>query len=302
MIEDIKAFLAVYDDPSLTRAADKLCLTQSAVSRRIQRLEEQLGGALFDRSVKPLRPTALARRIYIQARRLISQADEFVQLASEDGEPSGTLRLGVTQCISDVALTDILSRLKAAHAALAVQLQTDWSGNLLHAASTGQLDIAIAFMQHGTTFAAPLEGQCAISLETVVVQSRAAPRVGRRTGVAGLADQDWILNAGGCGYRAALERAMAQRGTRMRVFVDSQDIEGQLKLVASGLGLGLVPRAFLEISACRGQLSVVDVTDFSLTLDVCIVHGRALGNLGKTLGTLAATIEGKFGQKQAETI
>jgi DNA-binding transcriptional LysR family regulator len=295
MIEDIKAFLAVYDDPSLTRAADRLCLTQSAVSRRIQRLEEQLGGVLFDRSVKPLRPTTLARRIHVHARNLLSSADEFMQLAAADSEPDGTLRLGITQCVSDVALPDILSRIKTTFPALDVQLQSDWSGNLLHRTSSGQLDIAIALMRHGTTFTAPLEGRCVMSLEAVVVQSRSAPRADSRTSIAALADQDWILNSGGCGYRAALERAMANQGVGMRVFVDSQDIEGQLKLVASGLGLGLVPREFLNLSGSRDQLSIIDVFDFVLTIDVCLVYGKALGNLGKTLGTLAATLEEKFG-------
>jgi DNA-binding transcriptional LysR family regulator len=89
---------------------------------------------------------------------------------------------------------------------------------------------------------------------------------------------------------------MAHQGASLRVFVDSQDIEGQLKLVASGLGLGLVPREFLNLSASRDQLTVIDVFDLVLTIDVCLVHGKALGNLGKTLETLAATIENKFGQ------
>jgi hypothetical protein len=87
---------------------------------------------------------------------------------------------------------------------------------------------------------------------------------------------------------------MAHQGASLRVFVDSQDIEGQLKLVASGLGL--VPREFLNLSASRDQLTVIDVFDLVLTIDVCLVHGKALGNLGKTLETLAATIENKFGQ------
>jgi DNA-binding transcriptional LysR family regulator len=203
MIEDIKAFLAVCDDPSLTRAAEKLCLTQSAVSRRIQRLEEHLGGVLFDRSVKPLRPTTLARRIHVHARNLLSNADEFMQLACEDSEPGGTLRLGVTQCISDVALTDILGRLRATFSALDVQLQSDWSGNLLHRTSCGQLDIAIALMRHGATFAAPLEGRCVMSLEAVVTKSG-----GRRAQTVARASLRWLIRTG---FSTRADAAIARR-------------------------------------------------------------------------------------------
>jgi DNA-binding transcriptional LysR family regulator len=97
---------------------------------------------------------------------------------------------------------------------------------------------------------------------------------------------------------------MAHQGASLRVFVDSQDIEGQLKLVASGLGLGLglVPREFLNLSASRDQLTVIDVFDFVLTIDVCLVYGKALGNLSKTLGTLAETIEDKFGQSPRASV
>jgi DNA-binding transcriptional LysR family regulator len=296
MIDDLKAFIAVFDDPSLTRAADKLCLTQSAVSRRIQQLEALLGGALFDRSSKPLRPTPLARRIHLHARELLGNADQLMQLAREDGEPHGPLRLGITQCVGDVALPELLSRLKAGFPALDVQLQCDWTGTLLERASSGQLDIAIALMRHGASFAAPLEGRCVMSLEAVVVQSRKYPRAQGRTSVAALAGHDWILNAGGCGYRAALERAMMAHGNALRVFVDSQGIEGQLRLVAGGLGLGMVPLEFLRLSSVSDELVVVDVSDFSLTIDVCLVHGKGLGNLSRTLATLADVIEERFRQ------
>jgi hypothetical protein len=66
--------------------------------------------------------------------------------------------------------------------------------------------------------------------------------------------------------------------------------------VASEFGLGLVLREFLNLSASRDQLTIINVFDFVLTIDVCLGYGKAQGNLGKTLGTLAATIENKFGQ------
>jgi hypothetical protein len=56
-----------------------------------------------------------------------------------------------------------------------------------------------------------------------------------------------------------------------------------------------VPHEFLNLSASHDQLTIIEVFDFVLTIDVCLVYGKALGNLGKTLGTLAATLEEKFG-------
>ncbi|SAK61169.1 LysR family transcriptional regulator [Caballeronia glebae] len=67
MIEELKSFVTVVEEASLTRAAQKLFVTQSAVSKRIQRLEDVLGAQLLDRNSKPPRATALAHRIHEHA-------------------------------------------------------------------------------------------------------------------------------------------------------------------------------------------------------------------------------------------
>ena len=67
MIDNLKALAATIEGKSLSVAAAKLFVTQSAISRRIQQLEEALGAPLFDRSQRPPVPTALGRRVYEQA-------------------------------------------------------------------------------------------------------------------------------------------------------------------------------------------------------------------------------------------
>src|SRR5471030_595290 len=114
LFEELRAFIAVIDHQSLTRAADALSLTQSAISRRIQHLEETLGAALFDRNSKPPQATALARRIYEQAVPLMRSVGQLLEIAREDAVPSGTFRLGLSQVVAEVVLFDAVMRLKAA--------------------------------------------------------------------------------------------------------------------------------------------------------------------------------------------
>jgi DNA-binding transcriptional LysR family regulator len=65
----------------------------------------------------------------------------------------------------------------------------------------------------------------------------------RQVALANSAKQDWILNPIGCGYRAALESAMKERDGSLRVAIDTYGTEVQLRMIASGLGLGLAPRS-----------------------------------------------------------
>jgi DNA-binding transcriptional LysR family regulator len=104
MIDDLRSFVTVIEEASLTRAAAKLCVTQSAVSRRIQRLEELLGAELFDRNSKPPRVTALAARIYEQAVPVLRNLDRLLELPQEGATPSGTLRVGLPQTVAELVL------------------------------------------------------------------------------------------------------------------------------------------------------------------------------------------------------
>lgn len=67
---ELQALIAVADEKSFHGAAARLGLTQPAITRRIQRLEERIGAQLFDRSLKPLQPTPAGHRALAEARDL----------------------------------------------------------------------------------------------------------------------------------------------------------------------------------------------------------------------------------------
>jgi DNA-binding transcriptional LysR family regulator len=279
LLEDLKTLVAVLDHNSLTRAADVLSLTQSAISRRIQHLEAVLGAELLDRNSKPPQATALARRIYEHAVPLMRSVHQLLEISREDAVPSGTFRLGLSQVIAEVVLFDAVMRLKAAFPALEVQSHTEWSPGLLQQISLGKLDAATLLRPSPSTLPDNMAGRLITTLEVLVVQSKRRPAVERRSTIKALAEQEWILNPLGCGYRAALDRAMQGAGRELKLSVDTHGTEMQLKLIAAGLGLGLVPRSVLRRSDSYAELSIIDVKDFSLSLDIWLIHPVQLGNL-----------------------
>ena len=294
LLEDLKTFVAVLDHNSLTRAADALSLTQSAISRRIQHLEMVLGAELLDRNSKPPNATALAHRIYEHAVPLIRSANQLLEIPREDAVPSGTFRLGLTQVVAEIVLFDTVMRMKAEFPALEVQSRTEWSSGLLQQVGLGKLDAATLMLPSPSTLPENVAGRFIATLEVLVVQSKRRPLIERRSSIKALAEQEWILNPLGCGYRAALERAMQGAGRNLKLSVDTHGTEMQLRLIAAGLGLGLVPRNILRQSASYHELSMVEVNDFSLSLDIWLVHPMQLGNLKRAAGVLGDAVADGF--------
>lgn len=300
MIDELKSFIAVVDEASLTRAADLLCVSQSTISKRIQRLEEVLGAMLFDRNAKPPRPTALASRVYEQAVPVLRALNQLQDIAREDSPPSGTLRFGLPQAVADIVLFDAVTTMKARFPALDVRLLTDWSVGLQRMVENGSLDAALLMLPAGASLSGDFGSSLVTRFDVKVVQSAGRPVVDAHAAVEALSAHGWILNPDGCGYRAALERAMANRGQRFRLSIDTYGTDMQLRLVASGLGLGLVPTDVLRASPWRSQLSVVEVSDFALALDVLLVFPRYLGNLRRAVDVLAESVAASFEQTRAD--
>ncbi|MGF6770516.1 DNA-binding transcriptional LysR family regulator [Paraburkholderia sp. GAS199] len=294
MIDELKSFVTVVNEEYLTRAADVLCVSQSAVSKRIQRLEEMLGAELFDRNFKPPKPTSLGNRVFEEAIPLLQNFERLVELSREDAPPSGTLRFGLPQVVADIAMFDAVMGTKTEFPSLDVRLHTDWSSGLHQMIESGALDAAVLMLTKRAPPPDELACRYVATLDVMVVQSRKKPVVTGSATINSLAGQDWILNPLGCGYRAALERAMDEAGRRLRLSVDTHGTEMQLRLISAGMGLGLVPKDVLARSQWKDELSVVKMRDFSLSLDVWLVSRNQMGNLKRAVKLLEDSVVESF--------
>jgi DNA-binding transcriptional LysR family regulator len=294
MIDNLKAFAAVVDGKSLSKAAARLHLTQSAISRRIQQLEEELGGALLDRTQRPPSPTALGRRVYEQSLPILHAVTDLTTLARKNAPPAGILRFGMSHAIGDVIMADVVEQLSREFPTLDLRVRAGWGESMTAEVGAGNLDAAIIILPLGAPPPAPLLGRIIATVDVVIVQSRRRPLVRRPVRLTGLAKQAWILNPNGCGYRAELESAMGKGNRSLRVAVDTFGMEVQLRMIASGLGLGLVPRNVLRTSASRDEISIVDAAGFAMQLDIWLIHLREFGNLKRAIEALAAMVAEGF--------
>ncbi len=290
MIDNLKALAMVIDSKSLTKAASRLFLTQSAISRRIQQLEDALGGPLLDRTQRPPNPTALGLRVYEQSLPILRAVEDLMKLGRQDASPTGTLRLGISQAIGDVILADAVEQLTGEFPTLDVRVRASSGMSLVAQVGAGELDAAIVVLPPGTELAAPLIGRSIAVVDVVVVQSRRRPLVRQPVRLVDLAKLDWILNPLGCGYRAGLESAMGENDRTLRVAIDTYGSEIQLRMIASGLGLGLVPRSVVRASVSREEIEIVAVADFAIQLDIWLIHLKDFGNLRRAIERVSTMV------------
>ncbi|MET0264319.1 MAG: LysR family transcriptional regulator, partial [Duganella sp.] len=270
-IDDISAFVAVVRNQSISAAADTLGLTQSAITRRVQNLEQALGVELLDRSVKPPKPSLVGKQVFEQCARVLLEVDRLRDLVQEDHAPTGVLRIGVIQTIGDVVLLDTLQKLNLAFDGLHTEVTSGWGAQLVQRVANAEIDAAVALFPATKVLPDGLRGRTLGRIELVVVAKKDA--MSRRPcKLRDIYSQGWVLNPDGCGFRAGLARALAEQGLSFKINLETFGTDLQLGLAANGVGLGLMPRPILERSRHRNELDIVNVTDFKPVLDIWLVQ------------------------------
>ncbi|WP_186332434.1 LysR family transcriptional regulator [Bordetella genomosp. 13] len=141
-IKQVEAFYWTVKLGTFTAAADRLHTTQSAITKRVQDIENTFGVALFDRVGHRLVLTDRAKSIHDLARNMLQQRDAMlVQLA---GNPAmtGTVRIGITEMTAMTWISTLIRQTRARYPSLQLQPRLDLSGRLQRLLLAGELDLA----------------------------------------------------------------------------------------------------------------------------------------------------------------
>ena len=277
--------MAVVDNGSISLAANELYLTQPAVTRRVQRLESDMGSTLLDRRRRPFALTAAGRAALDGCRRLLASVQELRAVVADDGLPSGEIRVGVAHALTEFALSLPIERLRRRFPRVVLRLRTGWSLEILERVRGGALDGAVILLPAGEDLPAGLVGEALGQERLVVVAARRARGVRPRR-LSDLAPSGWVLNPDGCNARATLQRAFTRAGMGLRVDVEAYSYELQLQLVARNRGLGLVPARILARSRVRSRLRTLRIPDLSLPFRIWSVRARTSERVERVLKEL----------------
>jgi DNA-binding transcriptional LysR family regulator len=287
MIDEMRALVALEEGGSFVRAADKLCLTPSAVTRMVQRLESHLSATLLDRTVKPPRFTPLGRKVLQQCRDMLKLAEEMRTSADPEAEPRGTFRLGVSHALADQSIARPARRLREKFPELKLLLSTELTQSLLERLTRGDIDGAVVLTPLEYHPPPPLIAR-EISRDFMAVTAPRSWTFPRTLTLAQLAGRPWILNPSGCMLRAVLLEALAKQGINCEIVAEVHNMHLQALLVATGQGLGLLPLRHVRLHS--RTLRPLRPGGFQVPMAVQFVQARHLGRIERAARFLESVI------------
>lgn len=253
-LTQLRAFLAVSRTGQLVRASEQLHLTQSALSKQVKSIEDELGVLLFVRTPAGMVLTGAGRRLLPLATRTVESAQEIAALAaSMRGTVSGALRLGTIVDPESIRLGPLLAALVQFYPQVDVSLLHGISGGVLQWLREGQVD---ACFYLGVVKDAEIAVR-QLTLEHYVVVGPAAWADRLRSATwDDLAALPWLSAPAGSSQHGLVDQMFAERGLTCRTVVQADQEASMIELVQTGVALGLMRERIVAPALRNGQAVV----------------------------------------------
>ncbi len=282
----LAAFCAVVERRSFSQAAERLGVTQPAVSLQVRALEQRLGTQLLDRSGRRVEPTEAGLRLYRGAQRLLALEEQLVAEVAEQGgeELTGSFEIGASTGPGGIVLSQLLCEFGARHGRLHVTLWVFDTQTIVERVAARELELGVvgaARRHRGVAFEPFFRDP------VVLVCPPDHALAGKTITVEALRDDNLIVMQEGAGVRQLLEDELRRGGSRLRDLGVRYELglqESVLSAVRGGYGVTFISRRSVEADLAAGTLAEVRVRGLQLERDVFLVRatGRAETRAART--------------------
>jgi DNA-binding transcriptional LysR family regulator len=260
-LRQLATFVAVAEEASFTRAADRLHVVQSAVSAGVRNLEKELGAMLFDRSTHSVRLTDAGRALLPEARATLAAAQAARDAVDEArGGLRGTVVLGTMQAqgMRAIDLAGVLAVFRTEHPGVEVNIRhSGGSSEMAREVREGRLDLAFV--------ALPDDGPPGLKLiplarEPIMLAVPAGHPLSQRAQVklSELVGEALVDLPAGWGIRMAVDRSFAAAGVTRDITYEVNDTATMVDFIRNGLAVGLLPPSLVETP---GDVVFVPIAD-----------------------------------------
>ena len=290
-LRSLHYFVRVAELGSITRAAAHLHLAQPALTRHVQRLEEELGVALFTRANRGVRLTEAGEKLLDSATRILRDIERTGdEIRAQDAHPSGRIILGITPTLSPALVPELFARMRQEFPRVELKVMHAGMVRLEEFVIDGRVDIALL----SELSRSRLVLSTRLAQEEMVLVTRPGTRPpGIVTGEE-LSRTPLVL---GDGLRMAMDALLAGRGIELKVEIELNDHETIRLMVQQSAASSILPYSSVARECARGLIEAHRLTADgifrTLALGARVSRGASLARdaVARTITELVADME-----------
>jgi len=277
--KQLAAFCAVVERGSFSQAAERLGVTQPAVSLQIRSLEKRLGQQLLDRSGRRVEPTEAGLRLYRAAQRMLALEEQLLEevAAEEEGVVSGRLEIGSSSGPGGSVLPLLLCEFQQRHPGVTVALSVFDTQTVVDLVARRELELGVvgAARRHRGVVFEPFFRD-----EVILACPPGHSFAGRTISLEELRGEPLIVMQEGAGVRQVIEDELRGAGVRLRELAPKLELglqESVRSAVQAGYGVTFISRSAVESDLAAGTLGAARVEGLEPAREISLVRatGRA---------------------------
>lgn len=287
-IHDLQAFVAVAERGSFRQAANDLFLSQSALSRRVEKLEEALGVKLFERTTRRVQLTNVGQTFLVNVRTALDGLEDAVLgVADLAAHRTGSVTLACVPSAVWHFLPDVLTRFSARFPRIRVRVHDESAQDVLNLVLAGEADFGINFTGAENP---EIEFQ-PIYVENYVLAMRRDHPLAKRKSLSWkeTVEERYISVAKSSGNRSVIDAALAGVEKHPLILCEVNHVSGVLALVDAGMGVAAVPGLSVLPGGPDGIVGVPLVNpEIKRTLGLISKRGHSMPPAARTLFEMLA--------------
>ena len=271
----LAAFCTVVEKSSFSQAAEKLGVTQPAVSLQVRALEERLGQTLLDRSGRRVEPTEAGLRLYRSAQRMLALEEQlYDEVAAESGELQGTLAIGASTGPGAHLVPLLLCEFQRDHPELHVALSIWDTQTVSEKVAQREIELGVvgALRRNRSLKFEPL-----VRDEIVLAVPPGHRAAGGTVSVDDLREETVIAMQEGAGVRQVVDEELRRAGLRLRELEPKLELglqESVKSAVAAGFGVTFISRTAIEGELAAGTLAMARVGGLDPARQIYVVRAK----------------------------
>ncbi|MFC3337651.1 LysR family transcriptional regulator [Paracandidimonas soli] len=286
-LRQVEAFVSIATLRNFRAAANRLHITQPAISMRLASLEQELGVRLIDRSGSSVQLTPKGMQLLQLAEHLLDTSTELQVLASGEQKQLQRVRIGTTSTIVNAWIVDLFKEIARDLPHLTVELMIDTTPRLRSLLERGELDLAIIM---GNTLSAGVRNLPLARYETQWVASRAL-HFPEEISLTEIAQHRIMTYAKDSATYGSIEELFRNNGLWPVRLSSTNSAEALLRIVKEGMCIGVVSSACVNASRDAESLQIIQVPSTLPAYEyVASYHMDSVGRVGMMVAEIAQRV------------